>query len=287
MVLPGGGNTPPYAVFPWYTTPPRPAVSITAQSPNDYTSPLSLLHNTRLRNKMKAAFVLRTKVGFGMKGITMKTFLKGILLLVGLAALFLAGPVIYYFPMYNFRTVDEGAFYGSRQMGGFALEKAIHKRGIRTVINLRGENPGSDWYDEEAATCAQAGVKLVNLGWSQGSLPEPDSLARFVEVVESGEGPFLAHCAGGTHRTGVAAAVYLLLKGADVPTARKQFRIGFNDAPIGQLLDLYEGSAIPFRQWILEVYPGVYDQIKEMKTSEESVPRNATTSATSSPLLIG
>ena len=217
----------------------------------------------------------------------MKTFFKGILLLLGLVALLLAGPIIYYFPMYNFRTVEAGAFYGSRQMGGAALEKAVQKRGIRTVINLRGENPGSDWYDEEAAACARAGVTLVILGWSQGSLPEPASLARFIEVVESGQGPFLAHCAGGTHRTGVASAVYLLLKGADVPTARKQFRIGFNDAPIGELLDLYEGSPLPFRQWVLEVYPGLYDQRKEMKTSAEIPPRNATTFATARPLLIG
>lgn len=200
----------------------------------------------------------------------MKSFFKGVLLVVALTALFLAGPVIYYFPLYNFRTVEPGAFYGSRQMGGRALESTIKKRGIRTVINLRGENPGSDWYDEEAAACARAGVTLVNLGWSQGRLPEPESLARFVEVVESGEGPFLAHCAGGTHRTGVAAAVYLLLHGADVPTARKQFRVGFNDAPIGQLLDLYEGSAVPFRQWLLEVYPGAYEVIKSREATEKA-----------------
>lgn len=198
----------------------------------------------------------------------MKSFFKAVLLMIALVAIFLAGPVIYYFPLYNFRVVDAGAFYGSRQMGGRALESAIKKHGIRTVINLRGENPGSDWYDAEAAACELAGVALVNLGWSQGSLPEPESLARFVEVIETGEGPFLAHCAGGTHRTGVAAAVYLLLHGADVPTARKQFRVGFNDAPIGQILDLYEGSAIPFRQWLLEVYPGVYEVMKARETGD-------------------
>lgn len=217
----------------------------------------------------------------------MKTFFKGILLLVGLAALLLAGPIIYYFPMYNFRTVEAGAFYGSRQMGGPALEKAIQKRGIRTVINLRGENPGSDWYDAEAAACARAGVTLVNLGWSQGSLPEPASLARFIEVVDSGQGPFLAHCAGGTHRTGVAAAVYLLLKGADVPTARKQFRIGFNDAPIGELLDLYEGSPLPFRQWAVEVYPGLYEQRKQANTEKVSSVRKVTVRDAAQVLPIG
>ena len=202
-----------------------------------------------------------------------KSILKGTLLVLGLAALFLAGPVIYYFPMYNFRTVEKGVFYGSRQMGGQALESTIRKRGIRTVINLRGENPDSDWYNEEAETCARLGTTLVNLGWSQGSLPEPASLARFVQVVETGEGPFLAHCAGGTHRTGVAAAVYLLLKGASVETARKQFRVGFNDAPIGEILDLYEQSNLPFRQWVTEVYPGLYAARMEQKAAWRGMER--------------
>jgi len=202
-----------------------------------------------------------------------KSILKGIFLVLGLAVLFLAGPVIYYFPMYNFRTVESGVFYGSRQMGGQALESTIRKRGIRTVINLRGENADSDWYNEEAETCARLGTTLVNLGWSQGSLPEPASLARFVQVVETGEGPFLAHCAGGTHRTGVAAAVYLLLKGASVETARKQFRVGFNDAPIGELLDLYEQSNLPFRQWVTEVYPGLYATRMEQKAAWRGMER--------------
>ncbi len=196
-----------------------------------------------------------------------KGAIKGVVLVLGLVVLFLAGPVIYYFPMYNFRVVEKGVFYGSRQMGGLALESTIRKQGIRTVINLRGENPGSDWYNEEAETCARLGIQFVSLGWSQNSLPEPQSLARFVEVVETGEGPFLAHCAGGTHRTGVAAAVYLLLKGESVDTARKQFRVGFNDAPIGKLLDLYEQSDMPFRRWVTEVYPGLYAARTEQKAA--------------------
>ena len=71
----------------------------------------------------------------------------------------------------------------------------------------------------------------MSFGWSKNSLPDPESLARYIGVLETGRKPFLAHCQGGTHRTGVAAAVYLLLKGTDVATARKQFGPMFNDAP--------------------------------------------------------
>ncbi|HOD94277.1 MAG TPA: tyrosine-protein phosphatase [Candidatus Hydrogenedentes bacterium] len=199
----------------------------------------------------------------------MKTIAQIIGAVVLIAALVLAVPVIHYFPMYNFRTVEEGAFYGSRQMGGKAMERIIKKRGIGTVINLRGEQTDSDWYDREVAACKHMGIQHVNFGWSKNSIPEPESLAAFLDLMETGQKPFLAHCQGGTHRTGVAAAVYLLLKGADTATARKQFRIGFNDAPIGELVTLYEGSPKPFKQWVLEDYPAKYEQWKKQREAQK------------------
>jgi len=90
-------------------------------------------------------------------------------------------------------------------------------------------------------------------------LPPPESLAAFVELVETAERPILVHCQGGTHRTGVASAVFLLLEGADLKDAREQFGPFFGDAPIGNLLDLYEGSDMPFGEWSREVYPSVYE----------------------------
>jgi len=92
--------------------------------------------------------------------------------------------------------------------------------------------------------------------------------------MESGQGPFLAHCQGGTHRTGAAAACYELLRGKSVAEARKQFGPFFNDAPIGKLVALYEQSDLPFKQWALEVYPSVYEQEK----NRENVSRNTTVS---------
>jgi len=207
-------------------------------------------------------------------GKNMKTILKALLACVVTALLILAVPVLYYFPGYNWRTVEKGAFYGSRQMGGPALERTIKKYGIKTVVNLRGENPGSDWYDAEVEACKRAGITLANFGWSKNSIPSPESLAKFIELMESNQGPFLAHCQGGTHRTGAAAACYELLRGKSVAEARKQFGPMFNDAPIGRLIDLYEQSDLPFKQWALEVYPSVYEQEK----GREKVSRNTTIS---------
>ncbi|MDX9973626.1 MAG: tyrosine-protein phosphatase, partial [FCB group bacterium] len=171
------------------------------------------------------------------------------LVVIGFVIFLLGMPVWHYQFGYNFRTVEKGVFYGSRQMSGRVLESTVHKYGIKTVISLRGENPGKPWYDEEVETCERLGVKHVSFGWSKSHLPDPESLASFVDLLESGERPFLAHCEGGTHRAGVASACYLLLHGSDPATARGQFGPGFNDAPIGKLVDLYEQSGMPFKKW--------------------------------------
>lgn len=188
----------------------------------------------------------------------LKRLLKSLFALLGSAALLLGVVSWQYFIGHNFRTVEKGAFYGSRQMSGAALERAIRKYNIKTVINLRGEHSDQDWYREETAACRRAGVAHISFGWSKNQLPSPESLADFITLIEEGEQPFLAHCQGGTHRTAVAAAVYLLLRGESTDTARRQFGPMFKDAPIGELVMLYEQSDLPFRQWALEVYPAIY-----------------------------
>jgi protein tyrosine phosphatase (PTP) superfamily phosphohydrolase (DUF442 family) len=192
----------------------------------------------------------------------MKTIAKIIGAILLIACLILAVPVLWYFPGHNFRTVEKGAFYGSRQMSGKAFDSTIKKYGIKTVINLRGGNPGSTWYDEEIAACKNNNAAHFDLGWSKNSIPNPESLAKFIAIIETEGKPFLAHCEGGTHRTGTAAAIYLLLKGESVTTARKQFGPFFRDAPIGKLVALYEGSSMPFKQWALEAYPAIYASLK-------------------------
>ncbi len=211
----------------------------------------------------------------------MKTIFKilGVLVLTCLAVL--AVPVLLYFPGHNFRVVEKGAFYGSRQMSGPALERTIAKRGIKTVVNCRGENFGSDWYDAEAAACERTGTALYSFGWSKNSIPDPESLKAFIEMLDTAEKPILAHCQGGTHRTGAAAAIYLLAKGESAKTARGQFGPMFNNAPIGQLVDLYEASGLPFRQFVTDAYPAAYAQWKSARDAAEAA--QAATPAPATP----
>ncbi|MCK5862015.1 MAG: hypothetical protein KAH38_05995, partial [Candidatus Hydrogenedentes bacterium] len=116
----------------------------------------------------------------------MKNIIKTLLTCAGTAAVILAIPILYYFPGYNWRTVEKNAFYGSRQMSGAVLERTVKKYNIKTVINLRGENTDSEWYIEEAAACNRAGITLANFSWSKSRIPSPDSLARFIKLIETG-----------------------------------------------------------------------------------------------------
>ena len=47
------------------------------------------------------------------------------------------------------------------------------------------------------------------------------------------------------------------MRGDSVEDARKEFGLFFIDAPIGELLDLYDGSK-PFEKWAREDYPRIY-----------------------------
>ncbi len=162
----------------------------------------------------------------------------------------------------NFRTVDDGRLYRSGQMHADALERRLQQHDIQTVINLRSASPEDAWYHDELAVCDALGVAHYSLGWSKNRLPTPEMLQEFIRLVQDDDGAVLVHCQGGVHRASVAAAVYVLLHGGGMGEARAQIAPGFDDAPIGRLLDLYEGSEEPFAEWASDTYPKLYPEAR-------------------------
>ena len=64
----------------------------------------------------------------------------------------------------NFAPVVAGEVYRSNQVTAARLARYRDSYGIRTVLNLRGASPGSDWYDEEARAAAHlAAVRRAQL----------------------------------------------------------------------------------------------------------------------------
>jgi protein tyrosine phosphatase (PTP) superfamily phosphohydrolase (DUF442 family) len=158
--------------------------------------------------------------------------------------------------------VEQGRFYRSGQMTPGELRAFIRKQGVRTVINLRGCHPEEEWYRGEIAVCASLAVKHYDLMWSKDHLPTPESLGQFLDFCKKSPGPILTHCQGGTHRSGLAAAVFLLAQGRGADEARKQLGLFFGEAPIGRVITLYEGSPLSFEEWVKSVYPKLYAEIE-------------------------
>lgn len=110
----------------------------------------------------------------------------------------------------NFYEIDKGKFYRSAQLTPEELELAIEKVAIKTVINLRGASPGSDWFDDEKAVLDKHGVAHINIRMSAKRLPHKKDLQALIEAYETAERPLLVHCKAGADRAGEASAIYLM-----------------------------------------------------------------------------
>lgn len=158
----------------------------------------------------------------------------------------------------NFRAVEAGSLYRSGQMADGRLERVLCRYGIQTVINLRGAQPDQAWYRNEVAVCNRMGVAHHDLSWTMSAAPEPESLARLLELFDTAERPILVHCQGGVHRAAVASAAYRLIDGHSTAEARRELGLFFGGAPIGNLLAWFEGEEKPFTEWVKTDYPRWY-----------------------------
>jgi protein tyrosine/serine phosphatase len=113
-------------------------------------------------------------------------------------------------PAENFHVVDEGKFYRMAQPTPEELEEAVRKYGIKTVINLRGPQPGEWWYDDEANALKTLGVRQVDIAFSSEHMQFKHDWVSYLDTLKTGEGPFLVHCRSGADRTSEASAVYAI-----------------------------------------------------------------------------
>jgi protein tyrosine/serine phosphatase len=118
-----------------------------------------------------------------------------------------AGPDQFY-PFANFHVVVDGMAYRSAQPDEGLLRDVIGEFGIKTVINLRGENPDQPWWNIERHVCSQLGVTLANIPMSANHLPAPSVLLSLYETLIGAEHPIWIHCMAGSDRTGAASAIW-------------------------------------------------------------------------------
>ena len=142
--------------------------------------------------------------------------------------------------------------------------RAAAERGVRRVINLRGEEThGAYWLEKE--TCARIGLELVDLRLRSRAAPSREDIAAMRAEIAAIDRPTLIHCKSGSDRTGLFCALYLILmEGVPVAEARRQLSLryghvrltktGILDHFFDQYLEHDARSPTPFAEWLDALY---------------------------------
>lgn len=173
----------------------------------------------------------------------------------------------------NVHAVIPGRVYRSAQIAGKDLQDVVRRHHIRTVINLRGCCPEKGWYARECAELAELGIRQCDINFSNYTLPDRRQMSQFIKVLETCEYPILLHCRRGADRTGLAAAMILLLEDrVPMDEACQQLSWRFGHLPLlrqcelNDVLQMYQAWLVErgqlhrgnlFRKWVIEEYrPG-------------------------------
>jgi protein tyrosine/serine phosphatase len=155
--------------------------------------------------------------------------LAALLLPVGVLLIYIA------YTLYdaNFHVIVSGEAYRSGQMNAAQFTHAIRAYGIKSIVNLRGENPGTAWHQAEIQTAAKWHVAHYDFGFGSGDELAPARLDRLVALLRRVPKPVLIHCEGGADRSGLAAALYCYaIEGEKPQTAERQLTIWDGHVPL-------------------------------------------------------
>ncbi len=86
----------------------------------------------------------------------------------------------------------------------------LRKYGIKTIVNLRGENPGQSWYEDEKRVAQEEGVLFYSIAMSAVRMTTKQELAQLLNIYANAPRPIYIHCQGGADRTGEAAAIWAI-----------------------------------------------------------------------------
>jgi hypothetical protein len=170
----------------------------------------------------------------------------------------------------NFGTVAPGRIYRSGQMTAGTLARTVRRFEIKTVLNLRGDNPKLAWYRAERSATLSSGANQLDVHMASDLWLSRHEARTLVRLLDTSEYPLLIHCEWGAERTGLVSAIATLLRpGGSLADAQRQFSLYYlfvragDGKVMAEHLDLYERwlrasglshSPGRFRQWITQVY---------------------------------
>ncbi|NTE32221.1 dual specificity protein phosphatase family protein [Agrobacterium tumefaciens] len=128
---------------------------------------------------------------------------------MGIAVLAAGGYLLAIQLLGNFHEVVAGQLYRSNQPSSEQLVRYTRDHGIKTVINLRGENESEDWYKDEIKTSRELGLTHIDFGMSARHELDMTKVNQLVAIMRDAPKPILIHCKSGADRTGLATPLYL------------------------------------------------------------------------------
>ena len=132
----------------------------------------------------------------------------------------------------NLHAVSAGILYRSAQPSGAELAAAVQQYGIKSVLNLRGANAGSAWYDDELARSRALGLVHYDYGLSAKRFVTGQQIADLLGILRQAPKPLLIHCKSGADRAGLVAALYrYALMGASANEADQELSLVYGHFP--------------------------------------------------------
>jgi len=170
----------------------------------------------------------------------------------------------------NFHEVVPGRLYRSAEMSRADLDQIIKEHGIKSVIDLRLKKDQKDHSGEsEQEVVENNGGRYFHVPLKSDRAAQQQGLEALLRAYDQAELPILVHCSSGTHRSGVASAIWMLDKEhATLKEAQQQLtaKYGFfkferalkslytGQPTLDTIFGLYqsetEGSNESFRDWL-------------------------------------
>jgi protein tyrosine/serine phosphatase len=150
--------------------------------------------------------------------------------------IFLAGLQI----LGNFHEVVPGQYYRSAQPTAAQIADYARKYGIKSVLNLRGENSSATWYKEEVAEAAKLGLKHVDFRMSARRGLTTERARELIALLHDLPKPILVHCKSGSDRSGLVSAIYVFkIAGQGEEAAERQISLRYGHIGIPYLSEAF------------------------------------------------
>ena len=152
----------------------------------------------------------------------------------------------------------------SNQPNPRQIEEHVRRRGIKTILNLRGPSTRG-YYLLEKEACEAHGVELIDFQVFSRDTPTVEKVLEAKALFDRIEYPALMHCKSGADRAGLMSVLYVIFRmGEPVSVAVRQLsktylhmregKTGLLDAFFETYLEAEKKTGIGFEDWLQTEY---------------------------------